>query len=221
MFRLRVEVHEDAHLAEQLLRGGIAPRHVRRALRELRDHREDLIAQLEQQGLPPDAAACEAQQRLGQRDALTAQMLAQPELRSRVHRFAWLLFGIAPLFATLVLSVATYFVVIVFGGYFALPEHVQLQQEHGALPVASAFMHWIAPLFIAVPLGMLALRRRMSPVWPVVGVVVIAVASGALAVRPNWILIGPPIDALRTLALACGLLLAYAAARARLQRWAP
>jgi transposase len=106
----------DAHFAERLLRGGVAPRHVRRSLRELRDHRSDIRQQLERQGRHPLDATHEAQLLLGHRDALAEQILARPELRSKARRFAWLLFGVMPIFATIMLSVTVFFTALFVSG---------------------------------------------------------------------------------------------------------
>ena len=78
----------DARLAEQLLHGGVGLRHVRRTLREVRDHREDVQERLVALGRDPVSAALEARQVLGEQEYLVAQMTARPELRSRVRRFA-------------------------------------------------------------------------------------------------------------------------------------
>lgn len=86
----------DARLAGRLLRAGIGPRHVGRTLRELRDHRADLVERMMAQGSDRHTAVQEAQKRLGDERSLIAQMAARPELRSRARRFAWLLFIIGP-----------------------------------------------------------------------------------------------------------------------------
>jgi hypothetical protein len=75
-------------------------------------------------------------------------------------------------------------------------------------------------LCIGVPLGLVALSRRMPLAWPAVGVVVIAMASGALNMGPHWIYIGLPGDAVRSMSLASGLLTVYVLLRGRLQQWA-
>ena len=54
-------------LSETLLRGGIAPKHVRRYINELQDHADDLIAA----GILPDAAWAQ----LGTEETLAAKML--------------------------------------------------------------------------------------------------------------------------------------------------
>ncbi len=84
------------HLRERLLQGGIAPRHVRRYLRELGDHLDDLAAAEREAGQSEEAALRIARARLGEEDNLAAAMLARPELKSWAARLPWLVFGVAP-----------------------------------------------------------------------------------------------------------------------------
>ncbi len=53
------------NLAETLLKGGVAPRHVRRYLVELREHLEDLTDQQRQTGYDQEDAALRARALLG------------------------------------------------------------------------------------------------------------------------------------------------------------
>jgi hypothetical protein len=69
-------------LRERLLRAGVAPRHVRRYLTELREHWADLTAEEERAGRNPAEAATLALTRLGRVDELARTMIEQPELRS-------------------------------------------------------------------------------------------------------------------------------------------
>src|ERR1700748_1601694 len=88
-------------LRETLLRGGIAPRHVRRYVRELADHLDDLAAAERAAGRDEEAALLAAQARLGGDDALAAAMLARPELKSWAAKAPWLVFGLVPPLATM------------------------------------------------------------------------------------------------------------------------
>ena len=77
----------DFHLLrERLLRGGVAPKHVRRTIAELRDHHTDLFAEAFSRGCSVEDAEREASIRLGDEDSLAAEVLARPELRSWAHR---------------------------------------------------------------------------------------------------------------------------------------
>lgn len=74
-------------LETRLLRAGIAPRHVRRTVTELREHMEDLVAAEHATGLSLPEARSRAARQMGSLDALVAEMRARPELRSWAHHY--------------------------------------------------------------------------------------------------------------------------------------
>ena len=84
-------------LGERLLRSGIAPRHVRRYLRELRDHYDDAIQEELRKGADRAAAEESASKRLGEADHLVESALARPELLSWSRRWPWVVYIVAPL----------------------------------------------------------------------------------------------------------------------------
>jgi hypothetical protein len=57
-------------LRNQLLRGGVAPRHVTRYLRELTEHLEDLVAEEKLAGRDCETAETSAWARLGDADSV-------------------------------------------------------------------------------------------------------------------------------------------------------
>src|SRR5436190_2752712 len=85
-------------LKEKLLQGGIAPRHVRRYLRELEEHLADLTEAQRTAGLGEDDAAVMARTHLGEDEALAQAMIKQRDFRSISARFPWAVFGLAPAF---------------------------------------------------------------------------------------------------------------------------
>jgi hypothetical protein len=84
-------------LTERLLHAGIAPRHVRRYVRELRDHFDDLMREEKAGGAARELAETRALSRLGNDEDLAQAMLSKPELRSLTARFPWAVFGIGPI----------------------------------------------------------------------------------------------------------------------------
>lgn len=200
----------DARFAERLLRGGVAPRHVRRSLRELHDHLSDIKQQLEQEGSHPLDAMQEAQALLGHRDALAEQILARPELRSKARRFAWLLFGVMPIFATIMLSVTVFFAALAASGFVPDPA-VQSSLPSSDTPFfAHILTRWVTPLFIAMILSAFALRRRFPPLWPVIGIVLTALIAAGTRIEVHEVSVGLAFEGGRALALVCGLLAVYA-----------
>ena len=86
-------------LRERLLRGGVAPRHVRRYVRELREHLADLTAEERAAGRAPADAESAALARLGNIDDLAEAMIGQRQFRSWTNRAPWLTFGAGSLAA--------------------------------------------------------------------------------------------------------------------------
>ena len=101
-------------LREKLLRAGIAPRHVHRYTRELRDHHEGLVAEEIQNGKSEPEANASAALRLGDEETLAAELLKRPELKSLATRFPWLVFGFGPV---LMLSFIVIAALLIEGGF--------------------------------------------------------------------------------------------------------
>ena len=228
MTEARQDWHADAHLARRLLRGGVGLRHVRRTLRELRDHRADLVDRMVEQGQDHAAATCEARQLLGDRDALAAQMIARPELRSRARRFAWLLFVLGPIPMIAVMT----FAVPAIGVMVAVAlEGVGLisTREFGSnlhpftITIADisfrVLLQWVAPVLVGLLLCRAAARRLMPAIWPVCAMAIIALTSSAtsffMTTSPGgkalaWLSFAlPRVDWQRGVVLFCALGIAY------------
>ncbi len=90
-------------LKTRLLQGGVAPRHVRRTLDELKDHYDDLLAEAVANGDPDAEARRAAALRLGALDDVVTGMLACRELRSWPYRYPALAVLVYPLACLLAL----------------------------------------------------------------------------------------------------------------------
>lgn len=191
----------DAWLEERLLRGGVAPRHVQRSLRELRDHRSDLLAALQHDGWSEADAARGMHRLLGAPEHLASQILARPELRSRARRFRWLVFGVAPFMACTVLSLA-------IGGIAMDFFRVDLWLVH-------LLALWLVPAALCGLVIAAAVRRRMPHPWPVTGILLMVLVSGGTGILPGWIFVGPTLAPVRTAVLLCALVVYVVAHRAR------
>lgn len=86
-----------AELQNDLLRAGIAPRHVRRTVGELNDHYEDLVKYALLDGADIDTAQVQALDDLGDLHDVARAMRSQPELRSWAFRFPYLAMVVYPL----------------------------------------------------------------------------------------------------------------------------
>jgi hypothetical protein len=163
-------------LRERLLKGGIAPRHVRRYLRELEEHLADLTQAQRDAGLNQADAARMARAQLGEDENLAKAMLEQRDFRSISARFPWAVFVIVPPMA--VLAGIAIFVLLMVG----------LAKAHGVLvnqdaPAPAWFWDMGAALFavvnftimplVAAMLTFMAWRQRLPAWWLVCTIAVL------------------------------------------------
>lgn len=162
---------------EDLLRAGIAPRHVRRYVIELREHLADLTERERNAGLEASAASRRAGELLGT-DAQLTQAMLEKAPRALNARAPWAVFGLLPLIA-LIAAIAA-----IDGTMFRL-----LQPVYGAWPggapttdagliAAASFAtsYLLGPAICAACL-LIALRQRRSSSWLWVGIGVVALVS--------------------------------------------
>jgi hypothetical protein len=165
-----------------LLNAGIAPKYVRRALREIQEHFADLCAEAEGQRFTAAEAIEYAQSRIGTCDAFVSAYLEQPNLKSWGARWPKRLFILAPLLcllaSMLLLTVGAASILDTFFGVYARQHHALsplLRYFLTALPMVG--MHGL-PLIMSLTVSVYAIRRRLAPLWPAVGIFVIcALAS--------------------------------------------
>ncbi len=176
-------------IRERLLRGGVAPRHVRRTLQELEDHFADLVAELQAAGHSREESESQAATRLGSDDVFVASVLTRPELRSKARRWPWLAFGALP-----VVTFAALFVIslILLGEVFEFSEHTL-----GLMPTTSPALRWVrailqtntlwlTPLVAAGLACFEAARRRTPLAWPLVGTICIGLLGAMTQVSLDW-----------------------------------
>jgi hypothetical protein len=175
-------------LRERLLRAGIAPRHVRRYLTELRDHLADLTAQEESAGRSRADAESAALVRLGGVDDLAKAMIEQRQFQSWCVRAPWATFGIAPLFAL----AGAYFVacLILWSGWkIFLPgtdtPFVRLDGPAIFYFGVGRLLYYTAPILVGWGIGLVAARQRLNAVWPTVGLVLIALIGATAQVHAS------------------------------------
>jgi hypothetical protein len=165
---------------EQLLRAGIAPRHVRRYIAELREHLADLTAQERATGLDPAAAALRARSLLGS-DAQLAETMLRTAPRSLAARAPWSVFVVLPV-ALLVLATLA-----INRSMFQLLwpmrdlAHAAMPAGYQALISAAGFLtsYLVGPLLACLCI-MVALRQRLASRWVWAGLALIALLSGPL-----------------------------------------
>jgi hypothetical protein len=170
-------------LRMRLLRGGVAPKHVNRTLKELTHHFADLEQKALSEGLSQTAAAARAGEQLGDPKLIIEEALARPELRSLAYRWPWGIYGIFPVIAL---------VLFVVGSIFGVVSILEFAQSSSGLsPAAFAnamFDQWwaralletwrvamiyVLPAVFAGGLCIFAARRDAPILWPAIGVFLI------------------------------------------------
>lgn len=98
-------MHESElqHLQSDLLRAGIAPRHVQRTVRELQEHMDDLVSAAIDAGNDVQTARRQAAEQMGDWQHVAIAMRDCPELRCWSLRFPRLAVLVYPLACLLVL----------------------------------------------------------------------------------------------------------------------
>ncbi|MBN9554641.1 MAG: hypothetical protein J0H61_08210 [Alphaproteobacteria bacterium] len=176
-----------SRLSERLLRGGIAPRHVRRTIRELSDHFDDLVREEKEAGAAREVAQARALSRLGHEDNLADAILSRPELRSLTSRFPWAVFGLGPVLLLAFSVVAALYLEVWLlnhsGGLFTYltgqpPGPVSAKLATQVYTAYNTFVVYGAPLLFAWLFYWLGSRQRMPRAWIIAGVALICVLGG-------------------------------------------
>ena len=160
-------------VAETLLKGGVAPRHVRRYVRELDEHLDDLTTQQHAAGYDGEDAQLRARARLGDDAELAKAMLDQPGMRSWPARLPWLVFLLLPPILTAIVGLALYAGVYFIGdGAAKITAVVPVPQDWliGFSVAAMTTVNVLAAPAMATLLVMLAQRQRLKSWWPLLGI---------------------------------------------------
>ena len=163
-------------LRERLLHAGIAPRHVRRYIAELRDHFDDLVREETANGASRNAAEAKARTRLGNDNDLAETMLARPDLRSLMARYPWAVFGVGPV--VLVLASLAGALAIEIGAVYlttAVLHHPTVAEREWfvfGVAVWNTLATFVAPFAIAAALCIAGQRQRMPAAWIFAGIAI-------------------------------------------------
>ena len=173
-------------LSEHLLRAGIAPRHVRRYVRELSDHFDDLVREEIAGGAARELAETGALSRLGTEEDLAQAMLSRPELKSLTARFPWAVFGLGPVFM-LAVSIAAALVaekgIIESAPVWApllgiIPGPVAARGFTKVLLVWNSLTAYGTPLIFAWLFYRIGSQQRMRTAWIVTGIALVCILGG-------------------------------------------
>jgi hypothetical protein len=161
-------------LEDRLLRGGIAPRHVKRYLRELDEHLSDIAEAQAAAGHDAPTAAARARAALGTDEELADAMLKQRDFRSLSARFPWLVFGVLPVLA---LSLAMPWLILVLIVLKKLSAQAQFPEIAEMVLFTGNFILVPAIVLLFV---FIARRQHCSLVWPILSTAII------LILTPHW-----------------------------------
>ncbi len=174
-------------LRERLLRAGVAPRHVRRYLRELTDHLADLRLEEASAGKSEAEAEAAALARLGGMDDLAKAMIEQRQFQSWSARAPWAVYGLAPLVALAAVWFVSLFLLwsgwqvflpradSPFGARFGVHHIFELANVYFQF---ARMLYFTAPLLVGLGIGLIAARQRLKVIWPTVGLIVTAWIGG-------------------------------------------
>jgi len=178
-------------LRERLLVGGIAPRHVRRYLRELTEHLDDLTVQQRQAGYDGEDAGIRARARLGSDDELAVAMLEQKKFRSWAARAPWAVFLFLPPVAAIgfgALLIGSLALVGKIFGFIPLSEHSAPIWFQALATNTVAVIGFTARPVAAILFVTIAARQRLKLAWPLIAtllLLVLVVDSGVLFAAPG------------------------------------
>ena len=179
-------------LRERLLRAGVAPRHVRRYLKELAEHLADLTAEEKAAGRAGADAEDAALARLGNIDELADAMIRQRQFQSWTSRAPWLAFSAGSL-AALAAAYLIACALLLCGWKLFLPS-AETPFGHGlsgmhALAklyfVADKSWYYGAPIVIGLGVAIIAIRQRLKSIWPVIGLGLIAYMAATARINAN------------------------------------
>jgi hypothetical protein len=170
---------------DQLLRAGIAPRHVRRYIVELREHLADLTARERDAGLDAGTAAERARALLGTDDQLVQSMIDRAP-RSLAARAPWAVFSVLPtvLLVAVLAAIAGSMVHLLGPVHAAWPGGVP-NTYNGIISGASFAADYLLGPVIAAGCIAVALRQRLSSRWIWIGIGLIALISGMFGFYMN------------------------------------
>ncbi|MSO98280.1 MAG: hypothetical protein EXR11_08695 [Rhodospirillaceae bacterium] len=176
-------------LADTLLRGGIAPRHVSRYVRELEDHYADLEREARTAGKSATEAEREALARVGSVDDLARAMLERDDLKSVAAKYPALMFGIVPTAALAAICIVSVLMLGVLAMLFRVPG-----AEHPVFPdwiftpvkIWNWFLMFVLPIALASVAVAAGIRQRMNPTWIMVGIAVVGFIGGFHDINIIW-----------------------------------
>ncbi len=171
------------NVRERLLRAGVAPRHAKRYVAELRDHLSDLMAQEQAADLDPRQAEARARELLGSEDQLAAAMIESAP-KSLAARAPGIVFALLPILLMVLVLLVTG--VAAFQLLWPVRDIAPSDMPAGYalfIVVVSVFTSYALGPLIAAGCITVALRQRLRSAWVWVGLALVAMLSGPLGIH--------------------------------------
>ena len=182
-------------LGLRLLEGGVAYRHVRRYVTELKDHYEDLKAESLARGSNADQAEAEAGSRLVDTDLLAEEMLQRQELKSYGRRYPKVLMIGGPVLLQVCLLIASTFssigiVQFVDPAFISYNPDVAVVGFPGLtvllLMAIRFFMMYLLPLLIVAAVVSYATRNRIALKYYGSGLLIACLLGCSIYTNLQW-----------------------------------
>lgn len=164
-----------ARLRIRLLKGGVAPKFVKRSIQELQQHLDELIAQEQSDGTSETEARAAALTKLGDEEKYVKEALAKKELLSWSRRYPRSVFLVAPVIAYFALA---YFSLTVgLGGVrsiFGVDIYNDWPTWNFYYSKALMFlMEYMIAAMLALSIALLAIHRNVNILWPLIGILIV------------------------------------------------
>jgi hypothetical protein len=171
-----------------LIKGGVAPKFVKRSIDELKMHHEDLKNQALKDGLSENEANLIANNIMGDAQTIVDEVLSRPELKSLVWRYPGLTFSLGPIMTGLIILVISALVIagwISFRGTDVLNSGPVLIEQILVESIFAFNCFLLTPL-LAMLTVIFTKRKTVNPVWPVIGLVLLIVLGTGFVYSIDW-----------------------------------
>jgi hypothetical protein len=178
-------------LSDGLLLRGIAPRHVRRYVRELEEHFADLVSEGMAEGVTRVSAEVMAQGRIGRTEDLIEAMAARKELQSWIGRMPQTMLLAAPPLVLILIMIVQMFgfgtLVENFGGApYQWGGRLPPEWLHPIMKWTFHFDNFLLPILLGWVFAAASLRQRLGKGWMTGGLLLMSLISGALIAHLQW-----------------------------------
>lgn len=175
----------------QLIRGGVAPKFVKRTLTELDAHYHDLKNHAIADGLPEREASAKANSAIGDEKTLVAEFLNKPELKSWLWRYPKSIFLLLPLLTLLVCTVAMGALLL-----FVYARTPAIEEMFSGVDISLwvkillecllFFIFYLLTPLLAAGTILIAKQRMIKLHWPIIGMALLMIVGCGSKYTLNW-----------------------------------